>query len=63
MKIVDAEVIRHYTSGYTIKMYVPVQNQVSMDKLYFTGATKTQALSKARAAAKVSGYKLNFHGI
>lgn len=59
---VDAEVIRHY-NGYTIKMYVPVPNQVSMDKLYFIGDTKTQALSKARTAAKANGYKLNFHGI
>ena len=60
---VDAEVIRNYNSGYTVKLYVPVPNMASMDKFYFTGDTKTQALSKARAAAKVSGYKLNFHGI
>jgi hypothetical protein len=60
---VDAEVIRNYNLGYTVKLYVPVPNMASMDKLYFTGATKTQALSKARTVAKANGYKLNFHGI
>jgi len=56
---VDAEVIRHSTSGYTVKLYVPVLNQVSMDKFYFTGDSKTQAISKARAKARECGYKLN----
>lgn len=56
---VDAEVIRNYTSGYTVKLYVPVPDMASMDKFYFTGDTKTQALSKARAFAKESSYKLH----
>ena len=56
---VDAEVIRNYTSGYTVKLYVPVPDMISMDKFYFTGNNKTQALSKSRAFAKLNGYKLN----
>jgi hypothetical protein len=60
---VDAEVIRHSKDGYTVKLYVPVENQVSMDKFYYTGSTKTQVLSKARVAAKAMGYKITFHGI
>ena len=58
---VDAEVIRNPSAGYTIKMYVPVPNQVSMDKLYYTGDTKTQAMSKAREAAKTNNFKLTFY--
>jgi len=58
---VDAEVIRNPTAGYTIKMYVPVPNQTSMDKLYYTGHTVTHAMSKARAAAKANNFKLTFY--
>jgi hypothetical protein len=58
---VDAEVIRNYTSGYTVKLYVPVPDMASMDKFYFTGDTKTQAVSKSSAFARSRGYKLKWY--
>ena len=60
---VTAEIFNvNYLMGkfFTAKVYVPMGENSSMDKLYFNGDTKTEAKRKAKAHLKAMGYKINF---
>ena len=45
---------------FTAKVYVPMGENTSMDKLYFSGRTRTEAKRKAKTHLKAMGYKIKF---